>query len=377
MSKIVFRILFVICIAVTSSLIYAQQAQQPVFTIVNGADRNSSRNQVNASVNLPVLGFVTDGAGGLRPLIGIAGSASVGAPLNLGFEIVGAAIPPDHDYILAMTRDGNWPRLLHVRGNTIAVQSNVSFFNNLEAQQDECIGLDSLERKQSRCTRRASASVLKIDRIALSPTGSAAAFFSQTQGRVYVYGNLAQSPVLLATFELGRSSSVNTLAISDDGRTVLVGISDGDPSAVFLVTPQQAPRLIASLSHLAAIQFLRHSGDAIIADDIENRIYELSDGQVYSIAASEDGIAAPVGVAVSNDNRKVFVGNSQSSSVTTIGLDGTGITSTPCQCALTAFESTIADSVFRLTDFSGGPVLLFDGKAATPRMLFVRAGAQF
>ena len=67
MSKIVFRILFVICIAVTSSLIYAQQAQQPVFTIVNGADRNSSRNQVNASVNLPVLGFVTDGAGGLRP----------------------------------------------------------------------------------------------------------------------------------------------------------------------------------------------------------------------------------------------------------------------------------------------------------------------
>ena len=376
MSKIVFRILFVICIAVTSSLIYAQQAQQPVFTIVNGADRNSSRNQVNASVNLPVLGFVTDGAGGLRPLIGIAGSASVGAPLNLGFEIVGAAIPPDHDYILAMTRDGNWPRLLHVRGNTIAVQSNVSFFNNLEAQQDECIGLDSLERKHSGCTRRAPASVPRIDRIALSPTGSAAAFFSQTQGRIYAYGNLAQSPVLLSTFELGRSSSVK-LAISDDGRTVIVGISDGDPSAVFLVTPQQAPRLIASLSHLAAIQFLRHSGDAIIADDVENRIYELSDGQVYSIAASEDGIAAPVGVAVSNNNRKVFVGNSQSSSVTTIGLDGTGITSTPCQCALTAFESTSADSVFRLTDFSGGPVLLFDGKAATPRMLFVRAGAQF
>src|SRR5207249_12198333 len=63
--------------------------------------------------------------------------------------------------------------------------------------------------------------------------------------------------------------------------------------------------------------------------------------------------------------------------LTTIGLDGSGITSTPCQCALTAFESTSADSVFRLTDFSGGPVLLFDGKAATPRMLFVRAGAQF
>jgi len=371
MSKIVFRILFVICIAVTSSLIYAQQAQQPAFTIVNGLDGNSSGDQVNASVNLPVLGFMTDGAGGLRPLIGIAGSASVGAPLNLGFEIVGAAMPPDHDYILAMTRDGNWPTLLQVRGNTIIVQP---FFNNFAVQQKECIGLDSLERKQSRCMRWAPTSVPKIDRIALSPTGSAAAFFSQAQGRIYAYGNLAQSPVLLTTFELGRSSSVNTLAISDDGRTVLV--ADGDPSAVFLVAPQQAPRLIASLSHPAAIQFLRHSGDAIIADDVENRIYALSNGQVYSIAASEDGIAAPAGIAVSNDNRKVFVGNSQSSSVTTIGLDGTGITSTPCQCTLTVFQSTSADSVFRLTDFSGGPVLLFDGKAATPRMLFVRARAQ-
>src|SRR5437867_9357911 len=164
MSKTVFRILFALCFVVPASRIHAQQA-------------------ATASVNLPILSFLTDGAGNLRPVIGIVGSASVGAPLNLGFEVVGAVIPPDHDYILAMTRNGNWPRLLHVRGNTIAVQSNVSFLNNLEAQQDECIGLDSLERKQSRCMRWASASVLKIDRIALSPTGSAAAFFSQTQGR--------------------------------------------------------------------------------------------------------------------------------------------------------------------------------------------------
>ncbi len=377
MSKMVFRILFALCFAIPADRILAQPVSQSVFTIVNGLDGNTGDAQPNATVNLPVLGFMTDGTGGLRPLIGITGSASVGAPLNLGFEVVEAAVPPDHDYILATTPDGGWPTLLQVRGNTITVRSKGSFFNNLDLEQGECNGLGYLERRLPRCQWSASASGLKIDRIALSPTGSVAAFVSQSQGRIYAYGNLAQSPVLLGTFEFGASNSASALAISDDGKTVLVGISDGDRGSVYLANPQQSPRLIASLSRASAMQFLRNSTDAIVADDVENRVYVFSNGQIYSIAASEDGIASPAAIAISNDNRKVFVENSASSSITTIGLDGTGIVSTTCQCALTALQSTSADSVYRLTDFSGGPVLLFDGKAATPRMLFVRAAAQF
>ncbi|SRR5213594_4014488 len=376
MSKTVFRILFALCFVLPASRILAQQASQSVFTIVNGFDGNTSDSQRNASVNLPVLGFLTDGTGGLHPLIGIVGSASVGAPLNLGFGVVEAAVPPDHDYILAATGDGGWPALLQVRGNTITVRSKGSFFNNLD-QQDECDGLEYWQRRHLACNRRASASAVKIDRIALSSTGSVAAFVDQSHGRIYAYGNLAQSPVLLGTFEFGASNPPGAVAISDDGNTVLLGTSAGDRGSVYVANPQQSPRLIASLSHASAIQFLHNSGDAIIADDVENRIYAFSNGQVYSIAASEDGIASPATIAVSNDNRKVFVGNSASSSITAIGLDGTGIASTSCQCTLTVLQPTSADSVYRLTDFSGGPVLLFDGKAATPRMLFVRAGAQF
>src|SRR2546426_2425915 len=307
MSKTVFRILFALCFVLPASRILAQQASQSVFTIVNGLDGNTSDSQRNATVNLPLLGFMTDGTGGLRPLIGIVGSASVGAPLNLGFGVVEAAIPPDHDYILAATGDGGWPALLQVRGNTITVRSKGSFFNNLDLQQDECAGLDYLQRRQLGCYRRASTSAVKIDRMALSSTGSVAAFVDQSHGRIYAYGNLAQSPVLLRTFEFGASNPPSALAISDDGNTVLLGISDGDRGSVYLANPQQSPRLIASLSHPSAIQFLRNSGDAIIADDVENRIYAFSNGQVYSIAASGDGIASPAAIAISNDNRKVFV----------------------------------------------------------------------
>src|SRR5436853_7264737 len=109
MFNTIFRISFALCFALAANRSNAQQASQPVFTIVNGFDITQSSNRANASVSLPVLGFVLDQAGGLRPLVGIAGSASVGAPLDHGVVIVRAAIPANPDYIIAVTADIKWP----------------------------------------------------------------------------------------------------------------------------------------------------------------------------------------------------------------------------------------------------------------------------
>ena len=122
---------------------------------------------------------------------------------------------------------------------------------------------------------------------------------------------------------------------------------------------------------------MRNSTDAMIADDVENRIYAFSNGHVFAIAGPEDGIASPNGIAISNDKQKVFVGNSASGSITTIGLNGTGTQTTACNCTLSSLQPMSADSVFQLTDFSGSSLLLFDANSAAPRMLFVPAGAQF
>jgi len=379
MFKTIFRISFALCLALIASRSNAQQASQPVFTIVNGFDATQSTSRGNASVSLPVLGFVLDQAGGLRPLIGVAGSASVGSPLALGVGIVRAAIPPNHDYILAITADSNWPLLLQVRGNTITVGTGNVFFSNRNTQTGACYEADSLEdRGRYRCRGRAGMDLSpRIDRIALSATGSAAALFSESNGRIYTFSNLSQSPRLLGTFEVGALGTVSAFGISDDGRRVVFGVSDGATGSVYLIDSSQDPRLIASMHHPSAIRFLRNSDGAIIADDIDNTIYAFSGGQIYAIAGSADGIATPAGVAISTDNQRVFVGNSRTGSVTTIGLGGTGTQSASCNCALAELQPTSADSVFELTGFSGGSISLFDGNSATPRMILVPVGAQF
>lgn len=320
-----------------------------VFIIITAATSNPRVEAQSAkeSVTLPVLSFVTDSTHGLRPVIGIAGSASIGAVVDLGFEITRAEVPPSHDYILAMTKESNWPLLIQLRGGAATVRSMTL---------DEAI---------------------KIDRIALSPAGSSAAFFSESQHRIYVVANLPKEPAPLGAFDMSQVGKVVAFALGDDGRTAAAGVSDGETGAVFLLTLNQAPRLIASMRHPSVIAFLHKSDSAVVADDVENNVYALRDGQLFRIATAEQGISGPIGIAVSNDNQRIFIGNSVSGSVTAIGPYGDVAEPKSCNCALTGLHATNADSVFRLTDFSGGPVLLFDGNAEAPRIIFVPAGSQF
>ena len=122
MFKKLIQIPAVFCFVFIASRSNAQPASQ-LFTVVNGPYANASASNGNPSVTLPVLGFALDQSGGLRPLIGITGSASVGAPIDLPLPIVKATMPGNHDYILAMTGGSTWPVLLQVRGNTINVSS--------------------------------------------------------------------------------------------------------------------------------------------------------------------------------------------------------------------------------------------------------------
>ena len=335
------------------------------------------------SVRLPVLSFVVDDAHRLRPVIGIAGSASIGAPLNLGSDVVSAEAPATNDYVLVRTSGSGWPVVVQIRGSVVTVQATDSLVNPQQSRTSACNQPDAVSFQRNARTPEClpdSAAIdpgITIDRIALSPSGSAAALFSASERRIYAFTNLSQSPVFAGQFEVGNAGKVSAFALSDDGRTVAAGVSDGDQGSVFLIKLNQPAQLIASMPHPAVIQFLHGSNDAIIADDVQNKVYALSNGQVFTLASAEDGIAGPVGIAVSNDNQRIFVGNSKSGSVSTIGTQGTVAEPMQCHCTLTGLRPTSADSVFRLTDFTGGPVVLFDGNAATPRLVFVPKSSQF
>src|SRR5262245_49142550 len=100
MCKVLFRVVLSVCLGAAAHVASAQPS-----------------NNRSISVTLPVLGLITDSSNGLRPLIGVAGSASIGRTLELGFNVTQAAIPPGNDYVLAMTPDRGWPLLLQIRGN--------------------------------------------------------------------------------------------------------------------------------------------------------------------------------------------------------------------------------------------------------------------
>src|SRR4029077_1138641 len=96
-----------------------------------------------------------------------------------------------------------------------------------------------------------------IDSVAVSPTGAVAGLFSASQGRIYAYGNLAQTPVLLGTFDTSAVGNISAFGINDDGSTVLAGGSSPNAGSLYLINSGQAPRLIGSIQHSAAIQFFR------------------------------------------------------------------------------------------------------------------------
>src|SRR5215813_4640269 len=94
--------------------------------VMAGVGRIQAQDAAKASVTLPVLSYFFDGSTGLRPLIGISGSAAVGNALDLGFPISGAVVPAGHDYILTTSTDKSWPQLLQLRGGAITVQPMAS-----------------------------------------------------------------------------------------------------------------------------------------------------------------------------------------------------------------------------------------------------------
>jgi len=335
--------------------------------------------QLSGSVASPVLSFVVDSLGALRPLMGIPGSASVGMALNLNLEISQAAVPPGHEYILAETNSG--VLLLKAQGDSVTQQTINGLGNPASSRLASCyaLGIKSSEnRKLSTCSQSPSSPTVTptIDRIVLSSIGSAAALYSESEARIYSVGNLYQSPVVVATFDLSAFGKPTAFAITDDGQTLAMGVAAGGPGSLLLVNSGRPARLIGTMNHPSAIRFLSNSTNAIVADDADNKIYMLSNSQLFAIASGDDGISTPVAIALSNDNQRVFVGNSQPSSVTTLQLSGSSAGSTVCHCTLTGLYPTNTDSVFRLTDYSGGPVLLFDGSGAKPRIVFA-AGSQF
>jgi hypothetical protein len=126
------------------------------------------------------------------------------------------------------------------------------------------------------------------------------------------------------------------------------------------------------------VAFRPRTHDAIVAGR-NNRISLLLHAadvpQIQFLAGPDDGIAEPLSVEFSLDGLRAFVANSAGNLVQ-LDLAGAPPQALSCQCRITGLHRLAGNSVFRLTDPSDGPLIVFDGDTPQARILFVPAASE-
>src|SRR5688572_27601034 len=122
----------------------------------------------------------------------------------------------------------------------------------------------------SKAVKTLSALPTGADQVAVSPTGTAMAFYFRNDNRLQIVSGLPDSPEVSSGTDLAvLPGLLASLAVSDDGRAALAAFTDGAAGAVYLVTPEEK-RVIAHSEDVRAMTFLSNSLNAVFADAAAN-----------------------------------------------------------------------------------------------------------
>jgi len=286
----------------------------------------------------PTLGYLFDStAKSIRPLSGIPGAASLEAALAVSSKLEWASISPNRKFALASTREGERLLLLTWSGGAA-----------------NAVELDGAPPSG--------------DQAAFSAAGSVAAFWNRDARKIQVWKGLPEQPSLYKEIE---ATELSGLAVSDDGDVVAAAIDGG-------LILAGSGKMLASGS-FSGLAFLGGTHDLAAADQTLDQVSLLrkvdSDTEIVSLAGGQDGVAQPVALAFSSDNRKLIVANLRGRSVLSIDMESRAVTTTPCECDAEGLYRAQGNSVFRLTNGSDDLIALFDGDSPEPRVLAIPAGA--
>jgi hypothetical protein len=287
----------------------------------------------------PVAGFVFDSSSqALRPLLGIAGAATVGDPIDSGYRLTEAYVAPRQDSVLAVAADGS-----------------AHYFTLISGALSE-VAISGLTTQP--------------ERVAFSPSGTAAVLYAN--GRAQMVTGLPGSPSLAGAVQLGmgtRSVHPASLAISDDGVYLLFAV-DG---SIQLASQSGGVRGVTSVGASASVAFAPGAHDAAIAARGTGLIL-ISDvpgtAAQHTLAAGDPSFQAVAGLSFSADGKRIFMASAAAQSVVTLDLSGNR-TDVACNCA--PAELTPMGNLFRLNELSSGPLWLADAGSSGPRVVFVPA----
>jgi hypothetical protein len=298
----------------------------------------------SAAMRGSITGFIFDPAvHGLRPILGMPGASTLGDPMGTGVALDQAAVSFNGDYALAVSDTRALVLIRQLSG----------------ASSIKPLGADAQP----------------VDSIQLSPLGRAALLFRRDAATLQVVTGLPDAPVFGPLLELSPLGGAATAMAVNDSGVVAVAIGK-DPSRIWIFNEAGQFHLVSRIGHVSAITFVRGS-DAIVADDIDHKVYMLPSVNALSftlvLAGESAGIKGPVALIASKDQTRVYVLNSGSSDIVAINLSDESTTRYTCPCTPTALARLGGTAVFRLTEPSDGPMWLFDGDLPEPRIVFVPA----
>ena len=305
----------------------------------------SMDNRQTSHISGPVMGLVFDKNSGLRPILGIPGAAIQGNPINSIGGLSAAVAPAGNNYALAIASSNRQP-----------------FFMRDVSDPLSAISLPGVPTG--------------ADAIITSPGGSAAALRYGETAQIIILTGIPDAPTLSWKTDTGTlPGPILSLAISDDGSSVLATAGDDAQQSVLLLTKEQQWRILASVNGQAGIAFLNNSNDALLAEGAANQVFLVRDigsaARFIALAGKSEGVSAPVAVAASADNRRIIIANSDPGGIVSITLDGRDVQASTCNCSPTGLHRLNGNAVFRLNEPSATPLYVYDGDTPDPRIVFI------
>jgi hypothetical protein len=298
----------------------------------------------------PSLGFIFDAqAQALRPIRGIPGASMFGDPLPAASPFTAAAISLSQN--LAIVNDGSWKSL------------------SLTSAGDPSPLPDGLP---------ASA------RLAVSDTGSAAAFYDATANALTVVTGIATANTALNAVALDAlPGAITAMSVGDDGALLLSSsITDdsGNPAgeALFWIGADGSRRQLATLTSTAAVLLWNHGATALVTDRGANQVWKIQDpggnAALTALASDADGVSSPAGAALSADGNQLWIANAGAHNVLGINLGDRTTTTLNCSFDLATLLPMSDGQTFRLNELGTGPVwLLAAAPGVDPRIVFIPA----
>lgn len=239
----------------------------------------------------PVSGLLVDAeSGSIRPILGTAGAAYAGAPAVRGVDY---ASPASNGQRALVARNGNLYLLSRLGAGAPVWR-----------------------------TLREDASDLGLS--VFSANGEAAVLHDTAHHRLELWKNLNDLPEPAAEIDLnGIAGRLVSLSVHTDGATVFAAFQEDEQNAVlYLLKANAAPRLLLTLERAGAL--LLAEGTLYAADRGRNEVVRITDWdsafQLTTIATAGHGVDDPVGIAVADDGKTLYVASGEARQVLAIDI---------------------------------------------------------